>query len=101
MHWWLRDSSFSVSHADAPQRGLLGVFEDLADMETHWHNLNEETVIKAGTPLAQLIAVPKNSLELEIRTDISKEELTINYILMNNTFVRNYAKIKSYFQGNQ
>ena len=65
-----------------------------------WHNLNEETVIKAGTPLAQLIAVPKESLELEIKTGINKEALTINYILMNNTFVRNYAKIKSFFQGN-
>ena len=57
-------------------------------------------MIKAGTPLAQLIAVPKDSLELEIKTDIDKEALTINYILMNNTFVRNYAKIKSFFQRN-
>ena len=67
-----------------------------------WHTTKGEELIKAGTPIAQLILIPKDEIEhrnLNIVTDPKfKEEQRISYLMLRNQFTVNYNKIKEFWK---
>jgi hypothetical protein len=62
----------------------------------YWHLLNSTTIIKAGTPIAQLILVPKKQLDFEI-IPVPIELEQVNEVIKNNTFIKDYKDIKSFY----
>ena len=71
----------------------------IADLNVpmYWHLLNDNTLIKAGTPIAQLILVPKDQIDFEI-IPIPQELEQVNNIVKNNAFIKDYKDIKSFFR---
>lgn len=63
-----------------------------------WHVLNGKTLIKAGTPIAQYLLVPKEQMEMEIESSQSTDQELLN-LTHNHRFVRSYSEIKKLFGG--
>lgn len=65
-----------------------------------WHVLNGKTLIKAGTPIAQYILVPKEEVDMEIVTVGNKASIhQLFYLSDNQRFVKNFNHIKKIFGG--
>jgi hypothetical protein len=62
-----------------------------------WHVMNGKTLIKAGTPIAQYILIPKQVYEMEIRTYAEANEHKIFDLINNNRFIKNYAEVKRFY----
>jgi hypothetical protein len=79
---------------------VTGIFDPLINnkitVPLFWHYFdNKPTIIKAGTPLCLLLPIKMSDHDIEIRQATSKEyEWAIFNYRRNNTFVRNYEKIK-------
>jgi hypothetical protein len=71
-----------------------------AQMNTQlmWHVMNGKTLIKAGTPLAQYVLIPKDDYEMEMKT-IGKECNIHDLYQLSDAqrFVKNYNQIKNIF----
>jgi hypothetical protein len=65
-----------------------------------WHVMDGETLIKAGTPIAQYILVPKDQPEMICR-DAGGEErkLLLSRLYEDSKFVKNYSEVKKLFGG--
>jgi len=67
-----------------------------------WHTTKGEELIKAGTPIAQLILIPKDEIEhrnLNIVTDPKfKEDERVSYLMLRQQFTVNYNKIKEFWK---
>jgi dUTPase len=65
-----------------------------------WHVMDGKTLIKAGTPIAQYILVPKKQMEMEVKS-IGKEANTqdIFDLINHNRFVKNYNEVKKFFRN--
>lgn len=60
-----------------------------------WHVMDGETLIKAGTPIAQYILVPKEQPEMLCRdADERKDKLLLSRLYDESKFVKNYNEIK-------
>jgi hypothetical protein len=59
-----------------------------------WHVMNGKTLIKAGTPIAQYILIPKDKYAMEIKTDSKATEHEFFELANNHRFIKNYAEIK-------
>lgn len=59
-----------------------------------WHVMNGKTLIKAGTPIAQYILVPKEKYGMEIKTDGKATEHEFFELTNSHRFIKNYAEIK-------
>lgn len=65
-----------------------------------WHVMDGETLIKAGTPIAQYILVPKEQPEMICRdADEDKDRLRLSRLYDETRFVKNYNEIKKLFGG--
>jgi hypothetical protein len=76
--------------------GFFSHEQGLAQMNPQllWHVMNGKTLIKAGTPIAQYILIPKDKYEMEVKAarQVTKHEF---FELANNhRFIKNYAEIK-------
>ena len=69
-----------------------------------WHTTNddEEVILKAGTPLAQYILIPKEEpdfTQVEIREDKKFEkEYMMNKLLLAGSFTRSYSKVREFWK---
>ena len=67
-----------------------------------WHSTKGEELIKAGTPIAQLILIPKDEIEhrnLNVITDSKyREDERITYLMLKQHFTVNYNKIKKFWK---
>lgn len=59
-----------------------------------WHVMNGKTLIKAGTPIAQYILIPKDKYKMEIKTDGEATEHEFFELANNHRFIKNYAEVK-------
>lgn len=64
----------------------------------YWHITNGNILIKAGTPIAQLLLVPKEQIDFEI-IEVPEHLEQVNHIVKNNTFITDYKSIKDFFSG--
>ena len=69
-----------------------------------WHDTKGEHTIKKGTPLAQLILMPKDEkyTHTNINTrdsDKARKEVNLTNLKMREEFNQNYPKIKKWWQN--
>lgn len=65
-----------------------------------WHVMDGETLIKAGTPIAQYVLVPKEQPEMLCRdADPRKDGLTLAKLYDASRFVKNYNEMRKLFGG--
>jgi hypothetical protein len=62
-----------------------------------WHVMNGKTLIKAGTPIAQYILVPKDRFKMEVRAVGEINEHEFSDLLMTHRFVKNMSFIKTFY----
>lgn len=55
------------------------------NVQLKWHVLNGETLIKAGTPIAHYMLVPKDQYDMECRPATNKDKADDAATLMENT----------------
>jgi hypothetical protein len=65
----------------------------------YWHVLDGDTLIKAGTPLAQYILVPMQQTEAEIKAEHAITKTNLRKLLFKSRFVSNYSEVKKFFGG--
>ena len=70
-----------------------------------WHTTNddEEIILKAGTPLAQFILIPKEEpdfTQVDLNEDPKfQKEWRMNQLLLAGTFKRSYQKIREFWKN--
>lgn len=62
-----------------------------------WHVMKGKTLIKAGTPIAQYVLIPKDKVDMEIVTHKDTEHKNIHTLLLNNRFITSYGDIKRFY----
>lgn len=67
------------------------------NVQLMWHVMSGSTLIKAGTPIAQYVLVPKEQMEMECRGAEKKDGLWLSYLYDASKFVKNYADVKRLF----
>lgn len=68
------------------------------NVPVYWHELNDNTLIRAGTPIAQLILVPKEEYSFKI-TDVDHKAEKLAELINSNTFIKNYKNIKDFWRN--
>lgn len=65
-----------------------------------WHVMDGETLIKAGTPIAQYVLVPKEQHEM-ISRDMTPEDKEISMFSLyeSSKFSKSYAEVRKMFSG--
>ena len=67
-----------------------------------WHNTSGETLIKAGTPLAQYILIKDGEIESKVIDYMDDKnyikERSLNYMLLTQSFNRSYNKIREFWK---
>ncbi len=64
-----------------------------------WHVMDGETLIKAGTPIAQYMLVPKEQFEMVCRDAEPRDRLELSRLYDESKFVKNYNEVKKLFGG--
>jgi hypothetical protein len=59
-----------------------------------WHIMKGKTLIKAGTPIAQYMLIPKDKYEMEVKTHKQATEHEFFDLVNSHRFIKNYAEIK-------
>jgi hypothetical protein len=59
-----------------------------------WHVMKGKTLIKAGTPIAQYILIPKDKYEMEIKADKKANDHEFFQLVNDHRFIKNYAEVK-------
>ena len=97
----LDDNRFTtMSGVLDPHLGPAGV----GTIPMYWHCVDDEQeiILKAGTPLAQFILIPKEEpdfTQVEIRDDKKFEkEYMMNQLLLAGTFNRSYTKVREFWK---
>ncbi len=62
-----------------------------------WHVMNGKTLIKAGTPIAQYVLVPKDQPDMVCRDAQPRDRLQIAELLDRSRWVKNFAEVKRLF----
>ena len=67
-----------------------------------WHSTSGETIVKAGTPLAQFILIPKDepnysNIDKDNDPNYLKEK-NLTQLLLTQSFNRNYNKMKEFWK---
>ncbi len=73
----------------------------IAHMNTQilWHVMNGNTLIKAGTPISQLILLPKETHDFVCRDEKKEDRMVIDTLYKSSKFVYNYGELKKLFGG--
>ena len=96
---------FPVAHADDNRfTSISGYFSQEAgpasmNVQLMWHVLNGEELIKAGTPIAQYILVPKELPAMTCRDDQYGDNIWLSHLYDTSKFVKNYNEVKKLFGG--
>lgn len=64
-----------------------------------WHVMKGKTLIKAGTPIAQYILVPKDKYDMEMRSFRKVNEHEFFELVSRHRFIKSYAEVKQFFGG--
>jgi hypothetical protein len=64
-----------------------------------WHVLDGATLIKAGTPIAQYVLVPKEQPSMICRDAMPSDKLSLSTLYDSSRFVKNYRDIKKLLGG--
>jgi hypothetical protein len=67
------------------------------NVQLMWHVMSGSTLIKAGTPIAQYVLVPKDQPEIECRDVEKRDGLRLPYLYDASKFVKNYGEVKKLF----
>lgn len=67
------------------------------NVQLMWHVMNGTELIKAGTPIAQYILVPKDQPEMICRDAEKRDGLQLSHLYDASKFVKNYADVKKLF----
>lgn len=59
-----------------------------------WHVMDGETLIKAGTPIAQYVLVPKDQPEMICRDAQPEDRLHLAHLYDSSKFVKSYNEVK-------
>lgn len=92
---YLDDSRFTTVH------GFFSHDQGPANMNPQfmWHVPEGKTLIKAGTPIAQYILVPKEKYDMEIKVARQLDENEFFSLVNHSRFIKNYAEIKRIYGG--
>ena len=97
--FWLDDFRFTTcSGILDPQLGHAAV----GTIPMFWHSTSGETIVKAGTPLAQFILIPKDepnysNIDKDNDSNYVKEK-NMTQLLLTQSFNRNYNKMKEFWK---
>ena len=98
----LDDNRFTtMSGVLDPHLGIAGV----GTIPMFWHCVDdeEEIILKAGTPLAQFILIPKEEpdfTQVDLNEDSKfQKEYSMNQLLLAGTFDRSYARVKEFWKN--
>jgi len=96
--WQLMQSAVPYS-TETRFTAATGIYDPLINNQITvpllWHNLQGETIIKAGTPLCYLLPVKVQNFDFSIREATEREFYwEICNFRRNNSFVRNYESMK-------
>lgn len=95
-----------VAHADENRfTTISGYFSREAgpanmNVQLLWHVMNGEELIKAGTPIAQYVLVPKEQPEMICREERESDNIWLSRLYDTSKFVKNYNEIKKIFAKN-
>lgn len=67
------------------------------NVQLMWHVMDGETLIKAGTPIAQYVLVPKDQPDMVCRDANLKDRLHLSALYDSSKFVKSYNEIKKLF----
>ena len=98
----LDDNRFTtMSGVIDPELGMAGV----GTIPMYWHCIDDEQEItlKAGTPIAQFILIPKEEpdfTQVDLNEDSKfQKEYSMNQLLLAGTFDRSYARVKEFWKN--
>ena len=60
----------------------------------YWYTLKKRVLIKAGTPLAQLILVPDHNYDIEVAPAKNNSILDLYRLVMSSSFIFDYNRVK-------
>ena len=95
-----------VAHADENRfTAVPGYFSKEAgpasmNVQLLWHVVNGEELIKAGTPIAQYILVPKEQPDSICRDEQHSDNIWLSHLYDTSKFVKNYNEVKKLFTKN-
>ena len=97
---WLDDWRFTTcSGIFDPQLGLA----DVGTIPVLWHSLKGQVLIKAGTPMAQFILIPKEDPDFEnINFEDDKNfarEFNLHRLTLKQRFNTNYGQIREFWKN--
>lgn len=80
-------------------QGFFSREQGIAQMNPQflWHVPVGKTLIKAGTPIAQYILVPKEKVDMEIYVETPADEHEFFELVNSHRFVKNYGEVKRIF----
>ena len=67
------------------------------NVQLMWHVMEGNTLIKAGTPIAQYVLVPKDQPEFECRDARPEDGLRLSHLYDASKFVKSYGEVKKLF----
>jgi hypothetical protein len=67
------------------------------NVQLMWHVMNGSALIKAGTPIAQYILVPKDQMDYECRDAVPEDGLRLSHLYDASKFVKSYGEVKKLF----
>jgi len=68
------------------------------NVQLMWNVPNGETLIPAGTPIAQYVLVPKEQPDIICREVEDKDNLLLSNLYDASKFVKNYRQVKKLFE---
>lgn len=92
-----------VAHADENRfTTISGYFNQDAgpaslNVQLLWHVMNGEELIKAGTPIAQYVLVPKEQLNMVCREVEEEDKIWLSTLYDTSKFVKNYSEVRKIF----
>ena len=97
----LDDNRFTtISGVIDPELGI----SDVGTIPMYWHCVDDEKdiILKAGTPLAQFILIPKGEpdfTQVDLNEDPKfQKEIRMNQLLLSGTFNRSYTKVREFWK---
>jgi hypothetical protein len=71
------------------------------NVQLMWHIMSGSTLIKAGTPIAQYVLVPKDQPEMVCRDAEKRDGLRLSHLYDSSKFVKNFSDVKRLFSGKE
>ena len=90
--------AYPDNHSFTAATGLIDGDEgpNFLNVQLYWHELNSNTTIPAGTPLAQYVLVKKEKIDSNVRSVEDKDikNLRLRSTILDNRFIVDYKPLK-------